>query len=61
MVRTLQLQIISPRGSVFSQPVARVEIPGSEGDFGVLPDHAPLLSLLRPGIITAHQKDGDAR
>ena len=61
MARTLNLHIVSPLKTVFQQPVTRVEIPGSEGDFGVLPDHAPVLSLLRPGIITAHHKDGDAR
>jgi F-type H+-transporting ATPase subunit epsilon len=32
--------------------VSWVDVPGSEGDFGVLPDHAPLVTTLRPGIVT---------
>ena len=34
-----------------------VVVPGREGDFGVLPDHAPLISSVRPGVIDVHQGD----
>jgi F-type H+-transporting ATPase subunit epsilon len=59
--RTLHLQIVSPLKSEFEGPVSLVEIPGIEGDFGVLPDHAPFLSMLKPGIVTISQKEDELR
>ena len=54
MYSTFPLQIISPARMVYSGDVSLAEIPGSEGYFGVLPGHAPLFALLRPGIVTLH-------
>lgn len=48
------LTIVSPAKTIFSGEATLVEIPGSEGDFGVLPGHAPFFSMLRPGVITIH-------
>ncbi|MFQ5990932.1 MAG: F0F1 ATP synthase subunit epsilon [Nitrospiraceae bacterium] len=45
----LLLEIVTPEKLLISQPVDMVIVPGSEGDFGVLPGHCPLLSLLRIG------------
>jgi F-type H+-transporting ATPase subunit epsilon len=45
----LQLQIVSADRSLVNEPVDEVEVPGSEGYFGVLPGHAPLLALLGAG------------
>ncbi len=56
-----RLQIISPAAVVLDESVAMVEIPGAEGDFGVLPNHAPFFSMLRPGVITVHMVDGGHR
>lgn len=47
----LQLNIISAEKTVFSGKVASVVIPGVSGKFGVLPDHAPLISPLMEGQI----------
>jgi F-type H+-transporting ATPase subunit epsilon len=44
--------LVSPERMVFSGDVEQVDVPGSEGDFGVLAFHAPLIALLRPGILT---------
>jgi len=44
--------LVSPERLVFSGEVEQVDIPGSEGDFGVLAHHAPLIAMLRPGILT---------
>jgi F-type H+-transporting ATPase subunit epsilon len=44
--------LVSPEKLVFSGEVEQVDVPGSEGDFGVLAHHAPLIALLRPGILT---------
>jgi F-type H+-transporting ATPase subunit epsilon len=57
MANTLKLTIVSPAKLVFEGEAALVEVPGAEGDFGVLPDHAPLLSMLREGIVTVHGTD----
>lgn len=48
----MHINIISPERILFSGEARQVTAPGSEGDFGVLPGHAPLISLLRPGTIT---------
>lgn len=53
-----RLQIISPAAVVLDDHVAMVEVPGAEGDFGVLPNHAPFFSMLKPGVITVHMADG---
>ena len=58
MSHAIHLQIISPAAVVLDGHVKMVQIPGSEGDFGVLPDHAPTLSMLRPGVIDVHMGDG---
>ena len=44
--------LVSPARLVFSGEVGQVDIPGSEGDFGVLAGHAPVIAAIRPGIIT---------
>ena len=49
---TLHFELVSPEKLLFSGDVDQVDVPGSEGDFGVLPDHAPFVTTLRPGILT---------
>ncbi|MDE3060441.1 MAG: ATP synthase F1 subunit epsilon [Pseudomonadota bacterium] len=48
----MQLSIITPEATLFSAEADMVTIPGTEGEFGVLPGHAPLISSIRPGVIT---------
>lgn len=48
----LPFEIISPSEILLSEPVDSAEIPGSEGYFGVMPGHTPLITSLKPGIIT---------
>lgn len=47
----LFLEIVTPEGRVFSGEVKSVQLPGSEGELGVLPRHAALVTLLRSGVI----------
>ena len=47
----LALHVVTPQGSVFEGNVDSVVLPGSEGDFGVLPEHARFLSPLRVGVL----------
>ena len=55
---TFQFDLVSPEKLLFSGPVDQVDVPGSEGDFGVLPGHAPLMTTLRPGILVLHREGG---
>ncbi|MDX1809492.1 MAG: ATP synthase F1 subunit epsilon [Sulfurospirillaceae bacterium] len=50
-METLKLEIVTPDGKIFEDDVKSVTLPGSEGEFGVLPHHASLVSLLKAGII----------
>lgn len=52
MADTFQIQIATPERLLADEQVSWAELPGKEGYLGVLPDHAPLLSSLGPGIIT---------
>ena len=49
---TLHFELVSPERLVFSGEVDQVDVPGAEGDFGVLAGHAPFVTTLRPGILT---------
>ena len=49
---TLQVSVITPEKTLFSGEASMVVAPGVEGDFGVLPGHAPFISALREGSIT---------
>ena len=49
-------ELVSPEKLLFSGDVQQVDVPGVEGDFGVLADHAPMVTTLRPGILTVHAR-----
>jgi F-type H+-transporting ATPase subunit epsilon len=58
---TFHFDLVSPEKLAFSGEVDQVDIPGVEGDFGVLAGHAPVVASVRPGILTittggTHQK-----
>src|SRR3569832_474520 len=52
MADGVKIEIVSPERLVISQQVASVTVPGEEGYFTVMGDHAPLMSTLKPGFIT---------
>ncbi|WP_294951163.1 ATP synthase F1 subunit epsilon [Sulfurovum sp.] len=54
----MKLEIVTPNGVIFDDEVKQVTLPGSEGEFGVLPKHATLVSLLDAGIIVIEKADG---
>ena len=56
-MKTLQLSIVTPNGEIFNGEVNSVTLPGKEGEFGVLPEHASLLSSLNVGVITIGIQD----
>jgi F-type H+-transporting ATPase subunit epsilon len=51
----VEFELVSPARLLSSQSVDMVVVPGGDGDFGVLPGHAPLLSTVRPGVILVYQ------
>ena len=57
MAETTEFELVSPERLVMSASVEMVVIPGSEGDFGALPRHAPMITAVRPGIIDVY-RDG---
>jgi len=59
MAGKLQFSLVAPEREVFNGLVDQVDAPGIEGDFGVLPEHAPFMTALREGVVTVF--DGNAR
>lgn len=55
MAETTQFELVSPEKLVLSRAVEMVVVPGSEGYFGVLPRHAPMISTLESGVIDIHE------
>jgi F-type H+-transporting ATPase subunit epsilon len=58
MADTFQLEIATPERRIVNEPVREAELPGESGYFGVLPDHAALLSVLAPGVVTYQDAAG---
>jgi F-type H+-transporting ATPase subunit epsilon len=55
---TFHFDLVSPEKLLFSGDVEQVDVPGAEGDFGVLAGHAPFVTTVRPGILTLYGQDG---
>lgn len=51
----LNFELVSPSRLLVSEEAEMVVVPGAEGDFGVLPQHAPLISTVRPGLIDIYE------
>jgi F-type H+-transporting ATPase subunit epsilon len=58
---TFQFDLVSPEKLLFSGEVTQVDVPGTEGDFGVLAGHAPIVTTLRPGILVIYRDGGELR
>ena len=56
---TIELNIVSAEGEIFSGRARLVILPASEGELGVTPRHAPLLTLLKPGEVRVQLAEGD--
>ncbi|WP_188259040.1 F0F1 ATP synthase subunit epsilon [Azospirillum tabaci] len=57
MADKVEFELVSPEKLLTSQPVDMVVVPGSEGDFGVLAGHSPMISTVRPGVIDVYEAD----
>ncbi len=56
---TIHVDIVSAEGEIFSGPAAMVFAPASQGELGIAPRHAPLLSLLKAGEVRVQTPEGD--
>lgn len=56
-MQTLNLEIVTPDGMIFSDDVKSVVLPGSEGEFGVYPGHISLVSILKAGVVDIEKND----
>jgi F-type H+-transporting ATPase subunit epsilon len=56
---TIHVDIVSAEGELFSGVASEVIAPASQGDLGILPRHAPLLTLLKPGEVRVRTPDGE--
>jgi F-type H+-transporting ATPase subunit epsilon len=55
----VQVDLVTPEKHYASVDATLVEVPGTSGDFGVLPGHSPLISTIRPGVVTIHVAGGE--
>lgn len=60
MADTMQFDLVSPERSLASFQAASVQIPGADGDMTAMPDHAPTITTLRPGILTVNGPEGES-
>ncbi len=58
MAMTVQLDIVSAENSIYSGLVAHLQVTGGEGDLGIMPGHAPLLTNIKPGMARIVKQDG---
>ena len=61
MADMMQFDLVSPERKLASGAVRAVQIPGAEGDMTAMPDHAPMITTLRPGILTTEGEGGETR
>ncbi len=59
MANTIHVDIVSAEGEIFSGPATMVFAPASQGEIGIAPRHAPLLTMLKPGEVRVQTPDGE--
>ena len=58
MAGTFKFELVSPERVLVSTEVSEALVPGADGDFTVFAGHAPVISILRPGVMVAKHADG---
>lgn len=58
MADTMQFDLVSPERRLASLTAREVQLPASEGQLTAMPDHAPVIATLRPGVVTVTAEDG---
>jgi F-type H+-transporting ATPase subunit epsilon len=54
MADKLHFSLVAPERELVNEDVDQVDVPGSEGEFGVLPNHAPVMSIVKPGALRVY-------
>ena len=57
MTQKIQFELVSPESKIMSEDVTMAVVPGSEGDFGVLSGHTPLVANIRTGVVEIYRDD----
>ena len=60
MADTMQFDLVTPERKLASAQVREVRIPGADGDLTAMPDHSPLITTLRPGVLSVVSAEGTA-
>jgi len=60
MADTMQFDLVSPERRLASLQASAVQIPGADGDMTAMPDHAPLITTLRPGLLRIESPEGNS-
>ncbi|MGD9863464.1 MAG: F0F1 ATP synthase subunit epsilon [Pseudodonghicola sp.] len=60
MASTMQFDLVSPERRLASLQVSAVQVPGADGDMTAMPDHAPLITTLRPGVLRIESPEGNS-
>ncbi len=60
MAAAMQFDLVSPERMLASVEASAIDLPGSEGDMTVMPDHALVMSSLRPGVVRVQASDGSS-
>jgi len=60
MAAIFQFELVSPEKLILSKPAAMVTVPGGEGEYGVLPGHAPLITTVKPGVVEVFAEENGA-
>lgn len=55
MAGKLQFSLVSPEAELYSGEVDQVDLPGTEGDLGIFPDHSPLMAAIRTGALSIYE------
>jgi len=58
---TIKFELVSPERVLMSEDIEQAVVPGSEGEFTVLPGHSPVISTLRPGVLTVTSEGNKVR
>ncbi|WP_349359042.1 F0F1 ATP synthase subunit epsilon [Stappia sp.] len=58
MAEAFQFELVSPERLLLSEEATQVVVPGIEGEFGIMAGHAPMMSTLRPGVLTVSRPSG---
>lgn len=61
MADTMQFDLVSPERKLASVTATEVQIPGADGDMTAMPDHSPVITTLRPGVLTVTGAEGTSR